>query len=287
MSTKKPEPIEILHSLDTIHRKIVDWLQERPIQNDIASLHFIINGWPFVTMAYPLLEQSLKALVMVQDESYAETEMRKDSHSLNTVFGRINGKDAERLRKGYRAFQSLHSYISYRTLDEFMGEIDTDYVKWRYFPLEGWKNGQPAKTSVEAMLEVSQQALDALTAQVVTDHGLRTVGGRLELQFADLLVNQANARLLQGNCPGLVEVTNNWLKEHKGSYLNGISKMVWNGEPVRFQVETELADLMEDFFERLYSHKDGDTQQFLRRAKTDSSPLVWDVGGSVFTNDLI
>ena len=65
-----PKPIEILHGLDTIYDKIKDWLQERPIQDDIFSHQVVLNGWPFVNMAYPLLEQSLKTLVLVRNADY-------------------------------------------------------------------------------------------------------------------------------------------------------------------------------------------------------------------------
>ena len=41
-----------------------------------------------------------------------------------------------------------------------MVAIDDDYVKWRYFPLQGWKDGTPRKISAAAMLEVSRHAID-------------------------------------------------------------------------------------------------------------------------------
>ena len=274
-----PEPIEILHGLDTIYDKIKDWLQERPIQNDVVSYQVVLNGWPFVNMAYPLLEQSLKTLVLVRNADYNPS---KDRHSLKAVFDRLDEKDAERMRKGYTAFQSLYSYISYRTLDEFIDNIDNDYVKWRYFPSEGWKNGEPAKTSVEAMLEVSRQALDVLAAHVATAHGLRTVGTRLGAKVANILSNQANLNYQEG----LVEAINAWLKENTGSYLNGVAKMVWHenneGIPAPYQFQPPLADVMENVMKALVDCRDGDVQQFLRRAMNARMPLVWDSKQGIF-----
>ena len=155
----------------------------------------ILNAWSFVTIEYSLLEQSLKALILIQDETYDQKKMRADSHSLNAIFCRLDAKNtdaADRIRKGYRAYQSLHHYMEYATLDNFLAEIDNDYAKWRYFLLQGWINGPPAKTSAEAMLEVSQQAIEALEAQVVKDRTLRTVGHRLEFAIKTLWLNCLN-----------------------------------------------------------------------------------------------
>ncbi len=97
-----PEPIIILHGLDTIYRKIKDWLQERPIENDLMAQQVVLNGWPYVNMAYPLLEQSLKTLVIELDKTKTYNPY-KDGHSLKAVFGQLNERDqkvADRIRKG-------------------------------------------------------------------------------------------------------------------------------------------------------------------------------------------
>lgn len=38
-----PEPVIVLHGLDTIYEKINDWLQERPIENDLMSVQVVLN----------------------------------------------------------------------------------------------------------------------------------------------------------------------------------------------------------------------------------------------------
>ena len=38
------KPIITLHGLDTIYRKIKDWLQERPIENDLIAQQVVLNG---------------------------------------------------------------------------------------------------------------------------------------------------------------------------------------------------------------------------------------------------
>ena len=266
----------ILHGLNSVREKIAEWVEERPILNDVVSDQVVLNAWPYVTAAYSLLEQSLKALVMVRDKTYGEKGMRADSHSLNRTFCRLDAKDVDRIRKGYKAFQSLHDYIGYVTLDEFMANIDKDYAKWRYFLLQGWINGPPAKTSVEAMLEVSQQTIDAFAAQVATDHGLSTVGHRLEFQTGDIL--RKRARDLDE--PAKVDLAHKWVLEHNKSLLNTVSNMVRrlkrDGVSIRGQVEAGMAPLLEDFVGTLFNEKGPDIRYFLSRAVNDENPLVWD-----------
>ena len=273
-----PKPIITLHGLDTIYDKIKDWLQERPIENDLMDQQIVLNGWPYVNAAYPLLEQSLKALVREKDADY---DPRRDSHSLKAVWQRLKDDDeiTKRLRKGYTAFQSLHIYVSYRTLDEFIEHIDNDYVKWRYYLLDGWENGESAKTSVEAMLEVARQALDVLAGLVATDHGFRSVGARLEFKVRNALARHVNADYQQG----MTDALNAWLKEHDGSALNGLATILRHGQrPVRYQFEAPLSDVMENLVKDLSEDRDGDTRQWLSRVLRHPQPLVWDRRKGIF-----
>ena len=272
----------ILHGLNSVREKITEWVEEKPILNDVVSDQVALNAWPFVTTAYSLLEQSLKALVMVRNKTYGEKEMRADSHSLNRTFRRLDATDVDRIRKGYRAYQSLHDYIGYATLDEFMANIDKDYAKWRYFLLQGWINGPPAKTSVEAMLEVSQQAIDAFAAQVATDHGLSTVGDRLEFKIKTLWRNCLNDPARRGKSIDRekANLANRWLFKHGDSHVNAVSKVVRRlkrgGVSIRDQVGDGMAPLLEDFVGTLFNEKGPDIRQFLSRVVNDENPLVWD-----------
>ncbi len=278
----KYSPLMILHGLDSAREKIAEWAEKKPILNDEMSDQVVLNAWPFVTTAYSLLEQSLKALVMVLDKTYDEKEMKADSHSLNSTFRRLDATCVDRIRKGYRAYQSLHNYVGYTTLDEFMANIDKDYAKWRYFLLQGWIHGSPAKTSVEAMLEVSQQTIDALAAQVATDHGLSTVGDRLEFAIKTLWRNCLNSPVRRGKSIDRekVNLANKWLLKHGDSHVNAVSKVVRRlkreGVSIRDQVEADMAPLLEDFFVSLFNEKGPDMRQFLSRTVNDEHPLVWD-----------
>ena len=246
-----------------------------------ALMPFIPPTWPLVNTAYPLLEQSLKALVLVLDKAY---NPYADQHSLKAVFCRLDGLDpkiADRIRKAYTAFQSLYDYINYRTLDEFINNIDNDYTKWRYFLLEGWKNGQPAKNSAEAMLEVSRQTLDVLAAHVATDHGFQTVGYRLEWKVTRMLTRQVNVNHQEE----LTDALNAWHRDNDG-ILNGIAKIVWCEDneniPIPYQFQPLLADLMDNLMKALIEDQDRDVQQFLIRASHAPTSLVWDRKQGIF-----
>ncbi len=281
----KHSPLMILKGLDSAQQKIADWLRERPIQDELWSDQVVLNAWSFVTIEYSLLEQSLKALILIRDKTYDQKEMRADSHSLNAVFCRLDAKNtnaADRIRKGYRAYQSLHHYVEYATLDNFLAEIDNDYAKWRYFLLQGWINGPPAKTSAEAMLEVSQQAIEALETQVVKGRALRTVGDRLEFKIKTLWRNCLNGPVGRGKNIDRekVNLTNKWLLKHGDSHVNAVSNVVRRlkreGVSIRDQVEPGMAPLLEDFFVSLFNEKGPDMRQFLSRAVNDENLLVWD-----------
>ena len=163
-----------------------------------------------------------------------------------------------------------------------MTNIDKDYAKWRYFLLQGWINGSPAKTSVEAMLEVSQQTIDTFAAQVATDHGLSTVGHRLEFEIKTLWRNRLNDPVRRGKSIDIekANLANKWLLKHGNSHVNAVSKVVRrikrDGVSIRDQVEPDMAPLLEDFVSTLFSEKGPNIRQFLSRAVNEENPLVWD-----------
>ena len=140
----------------------------------------------------------------------------------------------------------------------------------------------PQKTSVEAMLEVSQQAIDALAAQVATDHGLSTVGDRLEFAIKTLWRNCLNGPVRRGKSIDRekANLANRWLLKHGDSHVNSVSKVVRRlkreGVSIRDQVEADVAPLLEDFVGSLFNEKGSDVRQFLSRAVNDEDPLVWD-----------
>ena len=282
-------PILMVQRLRSLHRIISNYVHENPVQGDFIPDQRTLNVWPHMTMTYSLLEQSLKAVVNSLNSNYSVEEMKKDSHRLCRTYQRLDSDVLDSLRDGYRAFQSLHNYISYMRLDEFMAAIDNDYVKWRYFPLQGWKNGTPGKNSAAAMLEVSRHAIDIFAAQVATDHGLRTVDKRLDLKFQKLIEKHATSLVNQDGGKGLETIVVDWMNDYAWSYINALSSAVRciyrDKVPLQNVMPVELVPVVKRVVIDLYKLEstNPDLRWFLKRVVNDEEPLCWNETKRIFS----
>ena len=51
----------ILHGLNSVQEKIAEWIEEKPILNDVVSDQVVLNAWPFVTAVYTAIHDMLEA----------------------------------------------------------------------------------------------------------------------------------------------------------------------------------------------------------------------------------
>lgn len=282
-------PILMVQGLRSIHKKISNYVHENPVQGDLIPDQRTLNAWPHMTMTYSLLEQSLKAVVNSLNSNYRVQEMKEDSHHLNLVYGRLDPDVKASLSDGYRTFQSLHNYISYMRLDEFMAAIDDGYVKWRYFPLQGWKCGNPGKNSAAAMLEVSRHAIDIFAAQVATDHGLHTVDKRLKFKFRKLIEKYATSLVNQDGGEGLETIVVDWMNDYARSPINALSSAVRciyrDKVPLQNVMPVELVPVVTSVVNDLYKLESTnlDLRLFLNRVVNDEEPLWWNETKRIFS----
>ena len=280
----------MFHALYTQFRMVNQWLEDHPVQGDLMTHQVNLNGRPYVTQSSELLEQSLKALVMVSDHTYTSQRMRDDGHRLSQVFRRLKHQDSNHLCRGYTTFRSLHNYLTYTTLDEFVTNVSSDYVKWRYYPLEGWANGTPAITCPYALLEVLRHSLDVLKVRVgLTDHGLQTVDKRIHFQIAHLLNNPPLFFAPTGSSdePEPTNILEEWV-ESNGSLINAFSAAIRrhkkHGAPLKDQIPALIVAHVDNAMQRMFSSENHDLRQFLHRAVHDQSPLEWDSQSNTFIN---
>ena len=107
-------PTTILHGLDQIYRTIRNYSDKNPVLNDFLSDQVVLNAWPHVTMTYSLLEQSLKAIVLLQNNNYSKKKMKQDSHCLNQIYWRIEMNVKNSLREDIaRSSRSITIYRTY------------------------------------------------------------------------------------------------------------------------------------------------------------------------------
>lgn len=296
--TPGTSPIIGLHALDHILRHLSDHLEQNPIRGDMIAEQVNINTWPYVVSAHELLELSLKALIKAHDCCYDDKRMKRDGHNLTKIFKSLESADADRqdidhISAGYEAYASLHRDIPYRTIQDFWEGVKTDYVLWRYYPLQGWGNKTPAKASPHAMLEVTQQVTGVIARHVAKDHELKRVGERLEFSLKNRFVRHLQTIAVLSSSHGLTDRANEWVRAEDG-FLNGISKtlrrlkrdgMDLNSQaidPMILQpIESTLNDLSDPNLKFEYAGKHN-MQAFSYRAVNDDTPLIWN--GCRFVN---
>ena len=176
----------LLRNLHASHDGFCAQIRSYPLRGDLVERQIWVNGWMYVSSGYCLLEQALKVLIHVHDRSFDWKAMKskKCGHSFKKIncqmLVRIPEKVLDRLRRGYRAYQSLHG--GYKELEGFLCAVDRDYELWRYSLIEkrAGEDAMHSTTSVEVISEIVRLALSAIRAKVVQDDGLYTVGDKLE-----------------------------------------------------------------------------------------------------------
>lgn len=259
-----------------------------------------INAWPYIVSAHELLELSLKALIRARDSSYQDSRMKNDGHDLAKIYVSLERADAdnqdiERIAAGYRAYASLHTGIPYCTLQDFLHGVKSDYALWRYYPLQGWQNKTPSKTSPHIMLEVIQHINDTIAKYVATDQGLKPVGSRLTFSLKKRFerhLQDVAVEILPSIVPK--DKTIEWLRRTPG-FLNNISVTLRKQKRYKISlrnqsidpiiipaIERTLDDLSDTTLKFPYAGKHN-VESFYDRSINDYTPLIWN--GSEFTNE--
>ena len=288
------------HALEHIHRRLSHALDEYPILDDLISEQVNINAWPSVVSSFELLELVLKTLVQIRDSKYSRRKMKKDSHNLRKIFSRLLDfpagiSDAKRLEAGFAAWHSLHNDFPFGTLECFVESIKSDYSRWRYYPLEGWAGGTPAKNSPHAMLEVALHAIHLVQGSVGTiDHGLKTVGKRMHFTMLKSLEKHLIDSSLRSEGEDFSSYANDWISEG-GGLVNGVSSAIrairgenriaddWNVAPQFRSVIKALVDELCDPKSTFLWAGTHNVRTFCARAISDPSPLFWT--GTKFVNE--
>lgn len=288
------------HALEHIHRKLSRALEEHPIHDDLMSEQVNINAWPAVVSSFELLELVLKTMVQTRDSEYSRRQMKDDGHNLTTIFRRLMDTpagitDTKRLETGFAAWRSLHNNFPFCSLECFVEGIKSDYLRWRYYPLEGWASGTPEKNSPHAMLEVALHAIHIVQGSVgPIDHGLQTVGKRMHFTILKSLEKHLIDSALRSEGEDFSNYANDWIKEG-GGLVNGVSSAIrairgenriaddWNAAPQFRGVIRALVDELCDPKRTFHWAGTHNVRTYCARAISDSSPLFWT--GTKFVNE--
>ena len=207
--------------------------------------HYWTNGWMYLSSGLILLEQAFKVLIHVHDRSFDRDVMRKRcGYSFKKInchmLVRIPEEVMDRLRRGYRAYHSLHG--RYTSLKDFLHSVDMEYEMWRYRLIEERteNNTRGSILSVEVIsellrltlleiaLEVEKKGKDVLApSEILLRERLKdiefcTVGDRLESVLSHLWNNVKIEEMEEWERKAWLQLRRRlFLKGDHEEYLNG------------------------------------------------------------------
>ncbi len=222
MPMNKLQKGEIVKRLQVAYKKTNEILEREPISRDLHPGSDIARRWTIITAAYSGLEQTLKFLI-ANEESYTIEELinhRSQSnkkinksiggrypyrtHDLARLFCCLEESKKVVIRKYYGQFQSLHSYISIESLDDFLKEVsDLDgkgYERWRYSLIEV-KKPLP-RNSAEALVAIWGVCTEIAIKCVFDNQRVRMLDQKLRWTLWQQLEKQMNAVSLKRQIAG-------------------------------------------------------------------------------------
>ena len=170
---------KLLENLQAAYFGFRDEIRRYPGRGTLE--HYWTNGWMYLSSGLILLEQAFKVLIHVHDREFDREVMKskKCGHSFKKInchmLRRIPEKVMDRLRRGYRAYHSLHG--GYQSLEDFLQSVDIEYEMWRYRLIEerNENNTGGSILSVEIISELLRLTLLEIELKVEkTDKGMLT-----------------------------------------------------------------------------------------------------------------
>ena len=212
---KMIDPQRVALNLKQCLGKVHDYLDKNPVQQDICAEYENLNAWMPVTCLYSLIEQSFKVLKDLRGNSDNNRshnlsdlfglleagdrnfirERYKEFQSLHNYIA-IPDKSPSTIGEAMGDYE-IDLHIKYKwkyklldgqkknngksvdSVDEFLEQMGSDYISWRYIPNEG-SEGVKGKVSVYAMIEIVSAAIDILLRETVGPNLVRpTIEDRL------------------------------------------------------------------------------------------------------------
>ena len=173
MPMSRDASIEKVQRLLTAYKKTREVLEGEPVTWELHPGTDIARNWTVIIAAYSGAEQTLKYLLAeengltvpelidftVPDDVDANEHNAKTypyrTHSLASLFSKLERSTQDIVRDFYRRYRSLHSYIVIGSADAFLNRVSgrqgTGYERWRYTLIE---DRPPPKNSPEALVAI-------------------------------------------------------------------------------------------------------------------------------------
>ena len=265
----------------------------------------VARHWLLITGIYSLLEQSLKFLLNLEDETYDRNKMLNDRHGLYVVYQKLPDEYQDVLRQYFEEYVSLLGITGLKGLDQYLKEKGAKdrYGKWRYFLIERdlaqLDEGQTRPFSTDLMLEIIHGVLDIARAKI-TEHeiGINSVSYRLERKLGSRLApyeaddsNEAEITAWLKNNPCIMNACSRWLRARQLEKLSPFMS-TWVDKTMRAALE-DNANLDVEYNMAIFKRRAGrscfmwDGRRFVTRNplpdSVDDLTLQgeWSVGWSV------
>lgn len=177
------------------------WQDAPDIQPDMVAEYEAIQAWPWISLGYQILEQSLKVTIATQ-KGIAVDQVRRElalqgpqSHDLKRLFDHLEAADREEIGRVYASYRELHPYIWPETAGRFLDLVGLGYSAWRYMLQEGLDGVPP--NHIGAMFELARATNSRLQHHVFGEKGkcwtveLR-VDRAIEMSLAQVASRHAN-----------------------------------------------------------------------------------------------
>ena len=256
-----PFKLEYQHETAARLRAAARWSQQTlsvvPPQTDLHEGTSLANAWAIITVSYSGVEQSMKFLISQQNHStvrdWRSSEEGKElgrSHGLRRLFDALDTEAKQVISEYYERFQSLHSYVTKRTVPTFLDEVsrgENGYGLWRYLLVEDDPSGPPLN-SPDAMMAIWRGLVE------IIEH-------RQERQRPVVMPDEDLWDMLKSDNPSLRN------RMEQGDHrLNVCARMIWEeyrGIPQSEGVTTALRKWIND----LNGRRDRNLVYLLQRAR--------------------
>ena len=276
MPMTREEKREKVDRLYTAHKKTKDTLEWEPLTWELHAGINIARKWTVITAAYSGLEQTFKYLI-AEEQGYTIPELinytgpetqdadvgeRKKypyrTHNLEFLFSKLGKTPQSIVRECFGRFQSLHSYITIESVDQFLEEVSgpkgAGYEQWRYTLIE---DKELPRNSPEALVAIWEVCVDVARERIrknqrvrMPDKLVRMPDEMLSQEFyhrlEDLRVAVSVERQNRGEDFQDIEAEiQTWLWK-SGHPLNAFADVLWHFDRYEIHGVTDISDWFSD-----------------------------------------
>lgn len=197
------EKFEKVQRLSVAYEKTRILLESQPVTRDLHPGSDIASGWTIIIAAYSGLEQVIKYLIAEENSctiqellcNQGQSRNGKNkghsylTHNLASLFHYLKKETKAIIREYYSQYQSLHSYITFETVDGFLSEVSRGdgkgYERWRYTLIEEEK--LLPQNSAEAMLAIWGICVQIAESRINGIQCVRMLDETLRIELSDEL----------------------------------------------------------------------------------------------------